>query len=273
MLGDHGPHSKGGGEYRGIRLLELIWKVLEKVMDLRLEAIILHNSLHGCLASRGTGTRIIEAKLAQQLVHLEQTPFFGIFIDLWKAFDAMDRGHCLEILVLHGVGPKMLRLICNFWDLAMKVCRAKGNYSRTFKAGRGVTQGGPLSAKLFNILVNAVVWEWMRLMRATINDADGNLAKCIKGLFAVFYINDGYIASRDAELLQEALDILVKTFKHVGLAMNTKNTQALVCTPGRIRVQLPADSYKRMRKGVATGEESRRAMVCHVCDKQLQGIS
>jgi hypothetical protein len=55
----------------------------------------------------------------------------------------------------------------------MNVCRAKGNYGGPFKASRGVTQGGPLSAKLFNIAVNAVVWEWVRLMRATIDDADG----------------------------------------------------------------------------------------------------
>ena len=81
---------KGGGEYRGIGLLEPIWKVLEWVMDIRLENIILHNSLHECLAGRGTGTGIIEAKLAQQLTHLEQTPFFGVFIDLKKTFDAMD---------------------------------------------------------------------------------------------------------------------------------------------------------------------------------------
>jgi hypothetical protein len=105
---------KGGGEYHGIGLLEPIWKVLEKVMDLRLEAIVLHDSLHGCLALQGAGTRIIEAKLAQQLAHLEQTPFFGIFIDLRKVFDAVDCGCCLEILVLHGVGPKMLRVIRNF---------------------------------------------------------------------------------------------------------------------------------------------------------------
>ena len=81
---------KGGGEYWGIGLLELIWKVLERVMDNWLENIILHNSLHGCLARQGTGTGIIEAKLAQQLAHLEQTPFFGVFIDLKKTFDAMD---------------------------------------------------------------------------------------------------------------------------------------------------------------------------------------
>jgi hypothetical protein len=32
-----------------------------------------------------------------------------------------------------------------------------GNYGMAFKAGRSITQGGPLSAKLFNILVDAMV--------------------------------------------------------------------------------------------------------------------
>jgi hypothetical protein len=39
----------------------------------------------------------------------------------------MDCGRYLEILALHGVGPKMLRLIPNFWDLGTNVCWAKGN--------------------------------------------------------------------------------------------------------------------------------------------------
>ncbi len=43
--------------------------------------------------------------------------------------------------------------------------------------------------KLFNILVDAVVQEWMQLMRNTIDNADGNLAECIEGLFAVLYID------------------------------------------------------------------------------------
>ena len=54
----------------------------------------------------------------------------------------------------------MLRLVRNFWDTAINVCQARDNYGRLFQAGRGVTQGGPLSAKLFNILVDAVAREW-----------------------------------------------------------------------------------------------------------------
>ncbi len=67
-------------------------------------------------------------------------------------------------------------------------------------------------ANSFNIVVNTVVHEWMRLMCKMLNGVEGDLAKCIEGLFAVFYVNDGYIASPNVESLQEALDILAETF-------------------------------------------------------------
>jgi hypothetical protein len=156
---------KGGGDYRGIGLLEPIWKIIERVFDKRLKEIALHDSLHGCRNGQGTRTAVIEAKLSQQLAHIEQTPFYGVFIDLKKAFDAMDRERCLLLLEGHGAGPNMRRLIHHFWDEATNVCRASGYYGTPFKAGRGVTQGGPLSAKFFNVLVDAVVRKWLRLLR------------------------------------------------------------------------------------------------------------
>jgi hypothetical protein len=81
---------KGGGDYRGIGLLEPIWKVLEHIMDRQLNAIKLHDCLHGCRAYRGTGTAVIEAKMAQQLSYLELKSFYGVFLNLRKAFDLMD---------------------------------------------------------------------------------------------------------------------------------------------------------------------------------------
>ena len=64
----------------------------------------------------------MEVKLAQQLAYMDQVPLYGIFIDLRKAYDAMDRGRVMEILQSYGLGPKMIRLIKNFWDNAELVC-------------------------------------------------------------------------------------------------------------------------------------------------------
>ncbi len=113
---------KEGGNYQGIGLLEPMWKVCECVMDKRLNGINLHKSLHGCRDRRGTGTAVIEAKLTQQLAYLEQLSFYGVFLDLKKAFNAIDCEHCLLILEVYGVGPKMIRLIRNFWENVTMVC-------------------------------------------------------------------------------------------------------------------------------------------------------
>jgi hypothetical protein len=153
---------KGGSNYRGIRLLEPIWKVIEKIIDHRLDAFKLHNSLHGCRNKRRTETAIIKTKLAQQLSYLELKPFYGIFLNLRMAFDAMDREWCIIIFEGYRAGPRLVRLVCSYWWDAIMDCRASGKYGTAFKVSRGVTQGGPLSAKLFNILVDWVVREWIR---------------------------------------------------------------------------------------------------------------
>jgi hypothetical protein len=102
---------KGGGEYHSIGLLEPIWKVIERIINHQLDAFNLHDSLHGCRNKHGTGTAIIEAKLAQQLLYLKLKPFYGVFLNLRKAFDAMDRERCILILEGYGAGPQLVRLV------------------------------------------------------------------------------------------------------------------------------------------------------------------
>ena len=67
-------------------------------MDNRFKILEPHDCLHGFLAARGTCTDIVKATLVQQIVYLEQVPLYGLFLDLRKAFDAMDRERCLQIL-------------------------------------------------------------------------------------------------------------------------------------------------------------------------------
>jgi hypothetical protein len=107
---------KGGGNFRGIGLLDLCWKVVEKLMVRRMAIIEFHPSLHGGLPKRGMGMATIEAKMAQQLAWMDQKPLYQVFVDLRKACDHLDHERCIKIMTGYGVGPKLLRLQIQFWN-------------------------------------------------------------------------------------------------------------------------------------------------------------
>ncbi len=152
---------KGGGNFQGIRLLYLCWKVVEKIIVRRMGAIDFHPCLHGGMPKCGTGTATIKAKLAQQLAWVEQKPLYQVFVDLRKAYDHLNCTKCLGIMTGYGVGPKLLRLQEKFWDQAEMVCCAGGSYGKPFATSQGVTQGGLLSSLMFNVCVDAVIREWL----------------------------------------------------------------------------------------------------------------
>ena len=66
------------GDFRGIGLLEVVWKVIEKIIDARLKCVPLHDALHGFRPGRGCSTTIMEVKLAAQLGCLKQCPFWSL---------------------------------------------------------------------------------------------------------------------------------------------------------------------------------------------------
>ncbi len=90
-------------------------KVVQILINLRLQAIKLHDCLHGFVIKREMGTAILQLKLAQQLAYMEQELLFATFLDLQKAYGALHRGHCLRILQRYGVDPRVLEVIAYFW--------------------------------------------------------------------------------------------------------------------------------------------------------------
>ena len=90
------------------------------------------------------------------------------------------------------------------------VCKAGGNYGEGFNAERGVTQGGLISSLMFNVCVDAVVREWLH---QTLGEeaAHNGLGDQVAEILVAFYIDDGLIASRDPDWLQESFDVHQKT--------------------------------------------------------------
>jgi hypothetical protein len=61
-----------------------------------------------------------------------------------------------------------------------------GNYGSPFCAERGVMQGGPLSAKLFNILVDAVTREWVQQLWEESELEEAAITELMAAFFAIF---------------------------------------------------------------------------------------
>ena len=142
--------------------MEVMWKVVAAILHCQLAtAITYHAFLHGFREGRGTGTATLEAKLIQQLAAMKEEVLYVIFLDLTKAYDALDRSRRLEILEGYGVGPRARSLLRTYWEKSTMISRA-GGYCRTgFKGVRGVTQGDPLSPTIFNVVVDVVVCHWV----------------------------------------------------------------------------------------------------------------
>ena len=83
--------QKGGSKYRGIGLVEVVWKAVAVILNRCFTAsITYHNSLHGFWSGRGTGTVTLEVKLLQQAAALREAVLHVIFLDPHKAYNTLD---------------------------------------------------------------------------------------------------------------------------------------------------------------------------------------
>ena len=107
--------SKWKGKYRGIGLVDILWKVFSVVINCWLKrSVMLHNALHVFRTGRWTGTAIIEANMSQQLVGIAHEPLFQVFLDLQKAYYLLDWEWCLELLRGYGMGPNLDVILENY---------------------------------------------------------------------------------------------------------------------------------------------------------------
>ena len=136
---------KGNTDTWGIGLLELLWKVVEAIIDTCLRASVhIHNTIHRLRAGRGIGTSTLEIKLEQDLAGVEQDPLLLVFLDLLKAYDTVDRVHLMMNLEGYGAGPHMCKLLSVFWDQQEVITCQNGYHGPHFNTDRTSKQLGGL---------------------------------------------------------------------------------------------------------------------------------
>ena len=86
------------------------------ILNRRLTTVISFNGiLHGFRAVWGTGTAALEDNILRQLTDMKDTVLFKVFLDLRKAYDALDREIVIDVLAAYRVGPRTVRLLMTYW--------------------------------------------------------------------------------------------------------------------------------------------------------------
>lgn len=211
----------GSGDFRGIGLLESIWKLVSSIIDSRLKGVLeFDNTIHGFRQERGTGTAVLRNKLSMQLAVRRKDTVVQIYLDLTKAYNTLDRACTLAILQGYNIGNNVIRILETFWMRHKAVPRASGYYGWVIKATRRVTQGNIVSPLIFNMVVDCILKAWKLEFAGMAAQVD-----------AMFYADNSELLSESTTALQAALEHFSDYFANVGLWMNVDKTKLLVLDP------------------------------------------
>ena len=114
----------------------------------------MYNVLHRFRAGRGTGTAIMELKLAQELSSIDQDTLLLVLLNLRKAYETVERHRLLIKLEGYGAGPQLCGILETLLDCQQVVTRHNGFNGSAFPATRGTTQDGIVSPTLFDVVVD-----------------------------------------------------------------------------------------------------------------------
>ena len=138
------------GNYRGLKLIEQVMKVLERVMEgLIRQRVEIDEMQCGFMSGRGTTNAIFIVRQLQEKHLAANKPLYMAFVDLEKAFDRVPRDVIWWAMRKLGIDEWLVRLVQSMYKDVRSRVRVGDGYSEEFSVGVGVHQRSVLSPLLF----------------------------------------------------------------------------------------------------------------------------
>ena len=149
------------GNYRGLKLIEQVMKVLERVVEgLIRQRVEIDEMQCGFMSGCGTTDAIFIVRQLQEKHLAANKPLCMAFVDLKKAFDRVPRDVIWWAMRKLGIDEWLMRLVQSMYKDVRSRVRVGDGYSKEFGVGVGVHQGSVLSPLLFTIVLEALSSEF-----------------------------------------------------------------------------------------------------------------
>ena len=199
------------GNYRGLKLIEQVMKVLERVVEgLIRQRVEIDEMQFGFMSGCGTTDAIFIVRQLQEKDLAANKPLYMAFIDLEKAFDRVPRDVIWWAMRKLGIDEWLVRLVQSMYKDVRSRVRVGDGYSEEFGVGVGVHQGSVLSPLLFIIVLEALSREFR--------------TGC---LWELLYADDLMISAGSKEELLEKVKIWKTEMEKKGLGMNIGKTKIM----------------------------------------------
>ena len=150
------------------------------------------------------------------------------------------------------------------------VAKVGVEYKLAFQGFRGAMQEDPLSPTIFNVVIDVVVRHWLDLMVGSA-DKQSRHRQEVRHQNALFYADDGMVATSDPRWLQGKFSTLVGLSDKVSLKNNVGKTLGMVCRPCQATGTQSEAVYRKriMLVGPYYQERQRFWIKCTECGEEM----
>ena len=200
------------GNYRGLKLLDHIMKLLERIIEQLIRGHVKIDEMQfGFMPGKSTTEAIFMVRQLQEKYLAKHKKLYFAFVDLEKAFDRVPRDVIWWAMRKLGVEEWIVRVVQAMYANARSRVRVNGTFSDDFEVKVGVHQGSVLSPLLFVMVLEALSREFR--------------TGCP---WELLYADDLVLIAESMEELSEKFETWKQGMESKGLRVNTKKTKIMI---------------------------------------------